>query len=334
MPSPEMERSSSNFDHRCTVIVLNFNGERLLPACLDSLARQTCKNFDVVIVDNGSSDGSARLVAQRYPWARLVTLDKNYGFSKANNVGLGDALSRGSEFALLLNNDTYAAPDFLSQMLTVIQGDLRIAAVCPKIYFAEQPETLWYAGADFSLWTGTPKFRGWKQIDDGEFDFHQEITQATGCAMLVRANALSDVGLLDEQFWAYAEDLDWSLRFLKRGYRIVFAPKARLWHYDGATAVKSMGAGSQALRQFLSTRNMVFVGRKHLRWWQTPTYVLGFMFNHIAFYTVLRLWQHDFRAVWAIYRGLGQGLRTSLSSGCADETLLSQKEEVLNANRN
>jgi len=79
---------------------------------------------------------------------------------------------------------------------------------------------------------------------------------------------------------------------------------------------------------------MVFVGRKHLRWWQIPTYIIGFVFNHIAFYTVLRLWQHDFRALSAIYGGLGHGLRTSLNSGCANETHHSQEEEVLNASRN
>ena len=320
-------------DNRCTVIILNFNGERLLPACLDSLATQRCPDLDVVVVDNGSSDGSAKLVAQKYPWVRFLALDKNYGFSKANNIGIDDALRSGSKYVLLLNNDTYAAPDFLSQILAVIREDSRVAAVCPKIYLADRPEVLWYAGADFSLWTGTSKFRGWKQKDQGQFDSRREITQATGCAMLLRADALRDVGPLDEQFWAYAEDLDWSLRFLARGYRIAFAPRAHLWHYDGATSVKSMGSGSQAVRQFLSTRNLIFVARKHGRWWQIPTYALGFVFTHIVFYSALRLWKRDVHAFFAIYRGLSRGLRTSLSSGGA-MTHFSKEEEVLNANRN
>src|SRR4030095_16378933 len=95
--------------------------------------------------------------------------------------------------------------------------------------------------------------------------------------------ALREVGLLYEQFWAYAEDLDWSARFLGRGYRLAFAPKAHLWHLDGATSVKLLGSGSEAVRQFLSTRNMVFVARKHVRWYQLPTYILGFILKHIAF---------------------------------------------------
>lgn len=318
----------------CTVIVLNFNGEHLLPACLDSLAQQTNVSIDTIVVDNASSDGSAALAAQKYPSARFLALDKNYGFSIANNAALRDALNRGSDYALLLNNDTFAAPDFISEMLAVIHGDPSIGAVCPKIYFADQPETLWYAGGDFSLWTGTPRHRGWKEIDHGQYDQNQEITQATGCAMLVRCSALRDVGFLDEQFWAYAEDLDWSVRFLKRGYRLVFVPKAHLWHLGGATNVKSLGSGSAVIPQFLSTRNMVFLARKHLRWWQVPTYALGFLVNHIGFYTAVRLWRRDFRALFAIYRGLSQGLRTSLSSGTGMGTHLSQKEDVLDANRN
>jgi len=303
----------SGLNQRCTVIVLNFNGEHLLPACLDSLARQTGADIDTVVVDNGSSDGSAALIAQKYPWARFIALPENSGFSTANNVALRDALDRGSEYALLLNNDTFAAPDFVAQMLAVIQSDSRIAAVSPKIYFAHQPNALWYAGGDFSLWTSFNNHRGWRKEDRGQFDHIQKITQATGCAMLVRLRTLQEVGLLDEQFWAYVEDLDWSVRFLKKGYRLAFAPKARLWHLDGATAVGAMGSGSKVFRQFLSTRNMVFLARKHVSWWQAPTYVFGFLFNHIAFYTGLRLWHRDFRALWAIYRGLNQGLRTSLN---------------------
>jgi GT2 family glycosyltransferase len=303
----------SGLNQRCTVIVLNFNGEHLLPACLDSLARQTGADIDTVVVDNASSDGSAALVAQKYSWARFIALAENSGFSMANNVALRDALDRGSEYALLLNNDTFAAPDFVSQMLAVIQGDSRIAAVCPKIYFAHQPDMLWYAGGDFSLWTSATKHRGWMETDRGQFDHIREITQATGCAMLVRRSALQDVGLLDEQFWAYVEDLEWSVRFLKKGYRLAFAPKACLWHLDGATAVGALGSGSQVVRQFLSTRNMVLLARKHVSWWQVPSYTFGFLVNHIAFYTGLRLWHRDFRALSAIYKGLSQGLRTSLN---------------------
>jgi len=319
---------------RTAVIILNWNSQQMTSDCIRSLLAMDATSYEVVLVDNGSSDGSVQSLAREFPGITVLPQDHNLGFAAGCNVGIRHALARGMEYILLLNNDTYVAPDFIREMLSRMEDDARIAVVCPKIYFANHPNLLWYAGADFGLWTGGSKHRGWKKIDRGQFDHHQEITQATGCAMLVRCNTLSKVGLLDERFWAYAEDLDWSLRFLKQGYRLAFAPKAHLWHHDGATSVKSMGSGSQAIRQFFSTRNLVFVARKHLCWWEVPAYALGFMFNHIAFYAALRLWRHDFRALLAIYAGLNQGLRTSLSSECATGTRVPQKEEVLNANRN
>jgi GT2 family glycosyltransferase len=306
-PQTEMKR-------RCCVVVLNFNGEKLLPACLESLERQTAEVFDTQVVDNASTDGSAALVAEKYSWARFVALEENYGFTGANNLALTEAQASGYEFVLLLNNDTFAASTFMAEMLAMIESDPKIAAVCPKIYFAKDPHRLWYGGGEFSLWTGVAKHRGWKQLDSNQFDSGLDITQATGCAMLVRVSAMREVGLLDNQFGSYAEDLDWSVRFIKQGYRIAFAPKAHLWHLDGASYVTAVGNGSQERRQFLSTRNMIFVARKHVRWWQVPTHAVGFLLRHVAFFTAVRIWRRDFRALAAIYRGIAEGLSTPLVS--------------------
>jgi GT2 family glycosyltransferase len=300
---------------RCSVIVLNHNGEEFLSRCLDSLTNQSSGEFEVIVVDNGSSDRSITSVRKERPSIKIVPLDKNYGFSIANNVALGQVMGRAIEYAILLNNDTFVAPEFVEEMLRAADSNERIGAVCPKIYFASRPKDLWYAGGSFSLWTGNPKHRGWKQEDDGQFDGQGEITLATGCAMLVRCSALREVGLLDEQFWAYLEDVEWSVRFLKKGYRLAFESKARVWHCDGGTAVRLLGAGSQAIRQYLSTRNMILLARKHARWWQLPTYCGGFLVNHIAFYTALRLWRRDFKALLAIYGGLWEGLRMPLIVG-------------------
>ena len=282
--------------------------------CIRSVLAMDMQDYQIIVVDNGSTDGSAEMLPQEFPQITVLRQEMNLGFAAGCNVGMRYALANGSEYILLLNNDTLVAPDFLREMLSAVKDDPRIGAVCPKIYFADQPELLWYAGADFSLWTGRFKVRGWRELDRGQFGQIREITQATGCAVLTRRRALCDVELFDEQFWAYVEDLDWSIRFLQSGYRLVYIPKARIWHCDGATAVKSLGSGSQAIRQFLSTRNMVLLARKHVRWWQLPTYLIGFFVTHIAFYTALRLWRRDFRALIAIYRGLGHGICASLQS--------------------
>lgn len=307
------------------IIIPNLNGGQMTADCIRSLLANDAIDFEIVIVENASTDSSVEMLRHEFPAVTILPQAQNLGFASACNVGLRHALANRVEYLLLLNNDTFAAPNFLHAMLRVIQSDPRIAAVCPKIYFAARPQTLWYAGGDFSLWTAHPKHRGWKQTDRGQFDQQSQITQATGCAMLVRSSAIHDVGLLDAQFFAYVEDLDWSIRFLRRGYRLAFAPEARLWHHDGATSVAGLACGSQSVRQFYSTRNMVFLARKHLNFWQTPGFALGFLINHIAFYTALRLWRRDFQALRALYRGLAHGLRTPLGSGPAQ---VPEKERV------
>jgi GT2 family glycosyltransferase len=139
---------------RCAVIVLNYNGEHLLPACLDSLALQQNAHIEVIIADNNSSDGSAALVAQKYPFVKFLALDKNYGFSGANNLALREALARGFDCALLLNNDTFADPRMVAEMIAMMESDPNVAVVCPKIFLALKPDTLWYAGGGFNFWTG------------------------------------------------------------------------------------------------------------------------------------------------------------------------------------
>jgi len=293
---------------KCCLIVLNYNGKELLRECLDSVSRQTYADFETVVVDNGSVDGSVEMLAGEYHWARTIALQENCGFSMANNVAIRDALARDVAFVMLLNNDTTMAPDCIARLMAAIEADERIAAVCPKIYFADHPAKLWYAGGDFSLWTAKTRMRGWKQKDEGQWDGIPRVSSVTGCALLLRSSALRNVGLLDEQFWAYLEDVDWSIRFLRSGYKMVFAPAAHVWHRDGATSVRSMSRGSQRLRQFLSTRNMVLIARKHVRWWQLPTYLVGFLLTHVAFFTALRIVRRDGKALSAIYQGIFAGL--------------------------
>lgn len=290
---------------RCTVIILNWNGKKFLPACLSSLRQQTLRDLDILLVDNASQDDSVAFVTREFPEVRILQLAENLGFCRPNNLAIEDALARGSEFVLLLNNDTIVAPDCLAHLLAAMD-DPNVAAVCPKIFFADPPDTLWYAGADFNLWTSRSTYRGWKQKDQGQYDQRQTITQATGCALLVRASAIKEVGLLDERLWAYVEDLDWSLRFLRRGYHLAYEPGAEVWHFDGGTTV---GNGSQYRRQYLTTRNLLLLCRDHVRWFQLPTYVLGFLIFHVSFYMALRLARGDFRAIRAIGQGIADSLR-------------------------
>jgi GT2 family glycosyltransferase len=294
----------------CTVIVVNWNGKHFLDDCLRSLQQQTMKDFDILLVDNGSRDGSVDFVAGRFPEVRLLPLTENVGYCKANNLGIQNAFARGAEFVLLLNNDTTVASNFIEHMLRAVMASADIAAVCPKIFFADQPDLLWYAGADFSLWTSRSRHAGWREQDTGQFDQPRSITQATGCAMLVRASAIRKVGMLNEKFWAYVEDVDWSIRFRNAGYRILYEPQARVWHRDGGTSTAN---GSQYLRQYLTTRNLLLLCREHVPWWQLPIFLLGFLIFHAGFYGCLRIAHRDFRALRAIFLAIFDAIQSPAS---------------------
>ena len=123
--------------------------------------------------------------------------------------------------------------------------------------------------------------------------------------MLVRISSVREIGLLDERLWAYVEDLDWSIRFRREGYELRYEPSARIWHQDGGTTV---AGGSQFRRQYLTTRNLLLLCREHVRWWQLPTFLAGFLLFHVAYYSGLRLLRGDFRALRAIGRAIADSL--------------------------
>jgi GT2 family glycosyltransferase len=295
----------------CCAIILNWNGRRFLDACLSSLRKQSLQTA-VLLVDNGSQDGSVEYVKHSFPEVMVLPLEDNLGFCRANNLGMQEALEQGFESILLLNNDTTLAPDCVEQLHRVLHSDAAIAAVCPKIYFASEPKRFWYAGADFSLWTSRSRYTGWKEEDVGQYDRVRSISQATGCAVLVRSSAIKKVGALNPQYWAYTEDVEWSIRFRREGFWLMYAPAAHVWHKDGGSAVVD---GSQDCRQYFTTRNLLLLCREHVRWFQVPVFLLGFLIFHVLYYGALRVVQGDRRAFFAMFRGMADSLQYHVEHG-------------------
>ncbi len=216
---------------RVLIIVLNWNGGDDTLACLASLAQLDYPAVAVLVVDNGSTDASVAAIRAAHPWVRLIETGTNLGYAGGNNVGLRDALGQGFDYALLLNNDTEVAPDFLTQLVAVCEQDATVGAAGPKIYLHDRLTTLWSAGGVIG-WRdgGRTMMRGLNQPDMGQFDVLQEIDYAPGCAVLVRRQALLDAGLLDERFGMYYEETEWCVRIRRAGWRIVYVPTSRVWH--------------------------------------------------------------------------------------------------------
>jgi GT2 family glycosyltransferase len=212
-------------------IVLSWNGREDTLRCLESLTRVEYSGLAIVCVDNGSADGTQQAVRNRFPQVVLIEAGANLGYSGGNNLGLRYALEQGARWVTLVNNDATVAPD-------VIAGFERAAKECPhagilagKVFFADRPQTIWFAGQRVSElfgYSGRP--RGYGHRDASRYGEICPTGRAVGALMAISREAIDAVGLLDEDLFAYVEDVDWALRVRQAGYEVVFAPDARAWH--------------------------------------------------------------------------------------------------------
>jgi GT2 family glycosyltransferase len=253
------------FPQKCssvvTVVIANWNRKELLRACLDSLARQTHSSFEVVVVDNGSTDGSPALVeemAKSYPVRlQLIAKSTNLGFCAANNLGI---LSTCAELVALLNNDAEAEPGWLEALERAIRSEEDVGMAASKVLVWEDPTRIDKCG-HLIYPDGQTRGRGSGQTDHGQFDRVEEVLWPDGCAAMYRRAMLEDVGGFDEDFFAYADDAELGLRARWAGWRCLYTPDAVVRHHRGAT----LGLGS-ARRLTLIERNRVLLAVKLFPW--------------------------------------------------------------------
>jgi GT2 family glycosyltransferase len=261
---------------RLTVVVLNWNGLADTLALLRTLER--CRvpagwSASVMVVDNGSSDGSPAKIAAEFPRVELVALPANLRFAGGNNQGLERALAAGADAVMLLNNDTEADPGLLERLLLALEQHPEAGAAAPLIYFAAPSQSIWYGGGRCVPALGLTAHRGLRTLDRGQYRSIERTGYLTGCCLLARREAWERVGLLDERYHIYAEDADWSLRARRAGYALLFVPTARLWHKVSASAGnQSAWKIYQRLRANLTLFARNARGLSRLTW--APAFVL------------------------------------------------------------
>jgi GT2 family glycosyltransferase len=213
------------------VVIVNWNGRSLLDACLGSLLDQSPPPDLIFLIDNGSTDGSAEHVRARWPSVSVVQTGVNLGFSGGNNVGIRAALEAGADAILLLNNDAQLLPQALEQLGAALKRDgPRVGAAAPKILYRSSPDIIWAAGGRFDWWRGVAVDRGLNQRDTGQYDRPEQVESATACCLLIRSEVFREIGLLDEAYFMYFEDADFSARLAEAGHRIAYQPTARVLH--------------------------------------------------------------------------------------------------------
>jgi len=216
---------------KVSVITVNWNNFNDSAECLESLRKTTYPNFEVIVVDNGSVGDDVSLLKQRFGDSiRLIVNDKNSGFAGGCNIGIKDALARGADYVVLLNNDTVVAPDFLEGLVRVAQSDERVGIAGGKVFCYELPELIWFAGGIINYRTGRTPIRGSGEADKGQFDEIVRVDWISGCFMFISRDVLQAVGMLDERFFFGWEDVDLCVRAARKGFKVLFVPESRIWH--------------------------------------------------------------------------------------------------------
>jgi len=256
-----------------SIIVLSYNGRELTSDCVRSLLATSYTNRRIIVVDNASTDDSVVALREAFHESmtsgaiELVVSSTNLGFAAGNNVGMTLALQRGTDFVLLLNNDTLAAPDFLNRLVATMQTNPDAGIVGPLIYYIQPPDQIWFAGTDVMLARGISRHRGIRQRDRGQFTATAECDAVTGCAMLIRANVIRKIGLLDTLYPLYSEDNDYCMRARRAGFRILIDPTAKVWHKISAATGGQFNWKKIRLRAW---SNFLFLLR-YARWYHWLT---------------------------------------------------------------
>jgi GT2 family glycosyltransferase len=252
-----------------SVIVVNWNGRHHLARCLPSLQAQTYRDFEMVVVDNGSTDDSVTWLAREYPKARILRNPSNLGFAAANNQAFR---ATESPYLVTLNNDTEAATDWLAELVAAVESDAIVGMVASQMLLAHAPSTIDSAGIQVD-WTGTAWQRRHGEPADKASGFEEVFGPCAGAA-LYRRSMLSEIGLFDETFFAYYEDVDLAWRAQNAGWRCIYAPQARVFHIHSAT-----GGQDPTRKRYLIGRNKTWTLLKNypaLRFAVTWPFVLGF----------------------------------------------------------
>ncbi|WP_099466975.1 glycosyltransferase family 2 protein [Konateibacter massiliensis] len=261
-----------------SIVIPNFNGIKFIANCLKSLDRQTFQDFETIVVDNGSTDGSLEVVAEQFESVRLVKLDKNYGFCMAVNEGIK---ASDAEYVILLNNDTVAQAGFIEELVKAVESSGQIFSCSSKMLQLYDKELIDDTG-DYYCALGWAYTRG-KGKSAELFDADAKIFAACGGASIYRREVFEKIGYFDEAHFAYLEDIDIGYRAKIHGYQNTYASKAIVYHAGSA----SSGSRYNEFKVKLASRNSIYLVYKNMPWIQIvlnlPFLLAGFLIKTIFF---------------------------------------------------
>jgi GT2 family glycosyltransferase len=261
---------------KVSVVIINWNRKEDTLECLAALAKSRLQGIkgQIIVVDNASTDGSAEAIkafSTKNFDLKLIRNSTNLGFTKPNNQAVKAALLWGADYVLCVNNDLIVSPDLIRNLISAAKEFPRAGAISPKIYFApgfefhkgkykknELGRVIWYAGGDIDWDNVLGSNHGVDDVDMGQYERTVETDFATGACVLLKSQALREVGYFDEKYFMYLEDGDLSLRLKKAGWAVLYTPRANSWH----KVAQSSGIGSE-LNDYFISRNRLYFGLKY-----------------------------------------------------------------------
>lgn len=244
---------------KVSIIIVNWNGEQYIKDCLASVFNQFYKNFRVILVDNGSTDKSIDFVKDNFPKVKIIALEKNYGFTGGNNFGIREAFrDEEVKYIALLNVDTKVQPQWLKELMIVAESNAVVGCCQPKVLSLTNPKLLDAVGIIFNRSGGAIQL-GYGKEDFGQYNQIKEVFGACAAAVLYRREMLEKIGLFDEDFFSYYEDVDLALRVRLAGWKCIYVPASIVYHKHSYTYRKD-----SPVTKFFCERNTYYYIIKNL----------------------------------------------------------------------
>lgn len=297
--------------------MINWNSVQVTTECLSSLKKLSYPDCEIVVVDNHSEGPDVEILRREFSgWVTIIENDQNYGFAGGQSRAIKYVLEHSnSDYLVLLNNDTVLAPDCITHMVEAAAKDPKIGIVGPKILFYDAKDRIQNVGCRVSMIKGSTISIGYGKPDSVLYPDVMEVDYTDAC-IFVKREVIERIGLLDESYFLYWEDIDFCTRAKEAGFQVVCATRARIWHkkpFMPQNRNKVWGGG-RAIQEpafiiYYITRNMFKFLKKHASGWQYLLFILYF-FIFKFWYTnvVLLIWRQDWNALQSYYRGVHDGL--------------------------
>jgi GT2 family glycosyltransferase len=309
---------------KVSIIILNWNGIEDTIECLESLKKITYPNYEIIVVDNCSGKNEAEILEEQYyDFIQVIRNDKNYGFAGGNNIAIKQLLGNSNPaYFLLLNNDTVVAPDFLNDMINLASSNTSIGIVGPKTYYYQHPDMLQLVWMKVDKYRGQTIQVGKQEIDHGQYDQPMKVDFIQGSCFLIKRSVIEKIGLLNNSYFAYWEEMDYCARAANAGMDVFYCPQSKIWHKNSVQLkpwYKTLGRsynGHNLLYIYFTTRNGFWFMKKYATKGQYLSFMVYFFSCRFLLVTCIHLIYHrDIKKIVAFLRGITDGLFYSSSCG-------------------